>query len=128
MSQGDSVELGNNDATQGLVLVVEDNQRTRNLEKFVLQEEGFDVVEAGSGEEALDTLAARDPALVLLDVGLPGMEGFATCQRIRESSQVPIIMVTAEGRDEDKVRGLELNLCQGETRIRLNPERSWVSL
>ena len=108
MSQGDSVELGNNDATQGLVLVVEDNQRTRNLEKFVLQEEGFDVVEAGSGEEALDTLAAQDPALVLLDVGLPGMDGFATCQRIRESSQVPITMVTAEDRDEDKVRGLEL--------------------
>ena len=108
MSQGDSVELWSNDVTQSLVLVVDDNLRTRNLEKFVLQEEGFDVVEAGSGEEALDTLASRDPALVLLDVGLPGMDGFATCQRIRESSQVPIIMVTAEDRDEDKVRGLEL--------------------
>ena len=108
MSQRDSVEPVSNDVTQSLVLVVEDNLRTRNLEKFVLQEEGFEVVEAGSGEEALDTLVARDPTLVLLHVGLPGMDGFATCQRIRESSQVPIIMVTAEDRDEDKVRGLEL--------------------
>ena len=94
--------------TQSLIFVVEDNLRTRNLEKFVLQEEGFDVAEAGSGEEALETLAARDLALVLLDIGLPGMDGFATCQRIREFSQVPIIMVTAEDKDEDKVRGLEL--------------------
>ena len=74
----------------------------------MLQEEGFDVAEAGSGEEALETLATRDPALVLLDIGLPGMDGFATCQRIREFSQVPIIMVTAEDKDDDKVRGLEL--------------------
>ena len=108
MPQGDSVEPGSNNVTQSLVLVVEDNLRTRNLEKFVLQEEGFDVAEAGSGEEALETLAARDPALVLLDIGLPGMDGFATCQRIREFSQVPIIIVTAEDKDEDKVRGLEL--------------------
>ena len=93
---------------QSLILVVEDNLRTRSLEKFVLQEEGFDVAEANSGEEALKTLAAHEPALVLLDIGLPGIDGFTTCQRIREISQVPIIMVTAEDKDEDKVRGLEL--------------------
>ena len=108
MPQGDPVEPGNNNVAQSLILVVEDNLRTRNLEKFVLQEEGFDVAEAGSGEEALETLAAQEPALVLLDIGLPGMDGFATCQRIREFSQVPIIMVTAEDKDDDKVRGLEL--------------------
>ena len=108
MSQGDSVEPGSNDVTRSLVLVVEDNLRTRNLEKFVLEEEGFDVAEASSGEEALETLAARGPDLVLLDIGLPGMDSFATCQRIREFSQVPIIMVTAEDKVEDKVRGLEL--------------------
>ena len=76
--------------------------------KFVLQEEGFDVAEAGSGEEALEELAAGQTSLVLLDIGLPGMDGFATCQRIREFSRVPIIMVTAEDKDDDKVRGLEL--------------------
>jgi DNA-binding response OmpR family regulator len=108
MPQGDSVEPGSNNVTPSLVLVVEDNLRTRNLEKFVLEEEGFDVAEAGSGEEALETLPTRDPALVLLDIGLPGMDGFATCQRIRQFSQVPIIMVTAEDKDEDKVRGLDL--------------------
>ena len=108
MSQGDSVEPGNRSLIQSFVLVVEDNLRTRKLEKFVLEEEGFDVVEAGSGEEALETLATRDPALVLLEIGLPGMDGFATCQRIREFSQVPIIIVTAEDNDDEKVRGLEL--------------------
>ena len=108
MSLGPSVEPGNDDGTHSLVLVVEDNLRTRSLEKFVLEEEGFHVEEAGSGEEALQLVAANHPALVLLDIGLPGIDGFATCQRIREFSQVPIIMVTAEDRDEDKVRGLEL--------------------
>ena len=108
MAQGDSVEPANSNATPSLVLVVEDNLRTRNLEKFVLQEEGFEVAEAGSGEEALETLAAGNTALVLLDIGLPGMDGFTTCQRIREFSRVPIIIVTAEDKDDDKVRGLEL--------------------
>ena len=108
MAQGDSVEPGSNNAAQSLVLVVEDNLRTRNLEKFVLQEEGYEVAEAGSGEEALEALAARNHALVLLDIGLPGMDGFVTCQRIREFSQVPVIMVTGEDKDDDKVRGLEL--------------------
>ena len=50
--------------------------RTRSLEKFVLEEEGFHVEEAGSGEEALQLLAANHPALVLLDIGLPGIDGF----------------------------------------------------
>ena len=108
MSQGHSVETGSNDWTQSVILVVEDNLRTRSLEKFVLQEEGFHVEEAGSGEEGLQALATHNPALVLLDIGLPGMDGFATCQRIRELSQVPIIMVTAEDKDDDKARGLEL--------------------
>ena len=91
-----------------LVLVVDDDSRTRSLEKFVLEEEGFPVETVGSGEEALKALTDKRPGLVLLDVGLPGIDGFTTCQRIREVSQVPIIMVTGQDRDEDKVRGLEL--------------------
>jgi len=80
------------------------------LERFVLEEEGYSVVEANSGEDALNTLERESPTLILLDIGLPGpgIDGFTTCQRIRESSRIPIIIVTAEDRDEDKVRGLEM--------------------
>ena len=95
-------------ANLGLVLVVEDDVRTLRLERFVLEEEGYSVVEANSGEDALDTLKRENPSLILLDIGLPGIDGFTTCQRIREFSRIPIIIVTAEDRDEDKVRGLEM--------------------
>ncbi len=91
-----------------MILVVEDDERTSRLERFVLEEEGFLVACAGSGEEALKMLPDTSPSLVLLDIMLPNMDGFITCQKIRETSQVPIIMVTGEGRDEDKVRGLEM--------------------
>jgi len=107
MPQGGSNELDGKGSNEGFILVVDDDARTRSLERFVLLEEGFTVVQAGSGEEALDILADRKPTLVMLDVGLPGIDGFTTCQRIRELSQVPIIMVTGRERDEDKVRGLE---------------------
>ena len=94
--------------TGGHILIVDDDSRTLRLERFILEDDGFLVREAGSGEEALEALEASTPDLVLLDIGLPGMDGFATCQRIRKCSQVPIIMVTAENNDEQKVRGLEL--------------------
>ena len=106
MPDGDSDELGELTSNMGTILVVEDDVRTLRLERFVLEEEGFTVIEANSGEEALQALAEARPSLVLLDIGLPGMDGFTTCEHIRESSQVPIIIVTAEDRDEDKVRGL----------------------
>lgn len=90
------------------VLVVEDDPRILRLEQMVLEKEGYTVLTAGSGEEALDTLAEISPSLVVLDIGLPGMDGFATCYRIREFSQVSIIMVTARDFNEDKVKGLEI--------------------
>ncbi|MCI0864325.1 MAG: response regulator transcription factor [Chloroflexi bacterium] len=90
------------------VLVVEDDPRILRLEQMVLEKEGYTVLTAGSGEEALDTLAEISPSLVVLDIGLPGMDGFATCYRIREFSQVSIIMVTGRDFNEDKVKGLEI--------------------
>ena len=108
MAQAHSNEAKGKSPQESLVLVVDDDSRTRSLEKFVLEEEGFPVETVGSGEEALRALSDKHPSLVLLDVGLPGIDGFTTCQRIREVSQVPIIMVTGQDRDEDKVRGLEL--------------------
>jgi len=108
MAKADSNEAKGEGRRQTLVLVVDDDSRTRSLEKFVLEQEGFPVETVGSGEEALEVFGKISPALVLLDVNMPGIDGFTTCQRIREVSQVPIIMVTGQDRDEDKVRGLEL--------------------
>jgi DNA-binding response OmpR family regulator len=89
------------------VLVVEDDARMLRLEQLTLEKEGYAVALSQSGEEALEALAESNPALVLLDLGLPGMDGVTTCQHIREFSQVPIIMVTGKDKNEDKVRGLE---------------------
>jgi DNA-binding response OmpR family regulator len=90
------------------VLLVEDDPRVLRLEQMVLEKEGFSVVGAGSGEEALELLAEITPSLIVLDVGLPGIDGFTACSRIREFSQVSIIMVTGKDFNEDKVRGLDL--------------------
>ena len=94
--------------TGGSILVVEDDSGTLRLERFVLEEAGFDVQEAKSGEEALEALKEYGAVLVLLDIGLPGMDGFTACQRIRESYQIPIIIVSAENKSEHIVRGLGL--------------------
>ena len=92
----------------GMILIVEDDERISRLERFVLEQVGYRVTCAGTGEEALEILPNTTPSLVLLDVMLPQMDGFTTCRKIRECSQVPIIMVTARDRDKDKVRGLEM--------------------
>jgi DNA-binding response OmpR family regulator len=76
---------------------------TRNLEF-----EGYDVLPASDGVFALAQIEAHSPDLVLLDVMMPRMDGFTVCQRVREFSSVPIIIVTARGQDQDKVRGLDL--------------------
>ena len=90
------------------VLLVEDAPGVLRLERMVLEKEGFSVVAAGSGEEALEMLGEMTPSLIVLDVGLPGIDGFTACSRIREFSQVPIIMVTGKDFKEDKARGLDL--------------------
>src|SRR5947207_5390248 len=76
---------------------------TRNLEF-----EEYEVLPASDGQQALEQIEAHAPDLVLLDVMMPKMDGFTVCQRVREFSSVPIIIVTARGQDEDKVRGLDL--------------------
>ena len=76
------------------VLIVEDDARSGILERLILEQGGYDVSLAGSGEEAIVILADNDPDLVLLDVSLPGIDGFTTCKVIRKFSRVPIIMVT----------------------------------
>ncbi|MDA0735433.1 MAG: response regulator transcription factor [Chloroflexi bacterium] len=90
------------------VLVVEDDPRILRLEQMVLEKEGYTVLTSLTAEEALETLAEISPSLIVLDVGLPGMDGFAACYQIREVSQVPIIMVTGRDFNEDKIKGLEI--------------------
>ena len=87
------------------ILLVEDDAPTLRLERVILEEAGYLVEGVNSGEAALELIREEPPALVLLDIGLPGMDGFATCQRIRESSQVPVVMVTGSKTAADQKQG-----------------------
>ncbi len=90
------------------VLVVDDDVRILRITQRILELEGHRVVRAIDGESALDIFARENPELVLLDIMMPKMDGYEVCQRIREFSKVPIIMVTAKGNDEEKVKGLDV--------------------
>ena len=89
------------------ILIVEDDERIRSSMRLSLEEEGWSVDEAGSGEEALDRFSATSADLVLVDLMLPGMDGFECCRALRRGSAVPIIMVTARNDTHDVVAGLE---------------------
>jgi DNA-binding response OmpR family regulator len=91
----------------GTILVVEDEQSIGSLVRTYLGREGFDVVWVRSGEDALAELPRHPVRLVVLDIGLPGMDGFEVCLRIRARSGVPIIMLTARDEEADRVAGLE---------------------
>jgi DNA-binding response OmpR family regulator len=88
------------------VLVIDDDARVRELSVATLQTE-YDVVVAEDGQKGLRALYERRPDVVLLDVRMPGMDGYEVCRRIREVSDVPIIMVSGHGEDEDVARGLD---------------------
>lgn len=90
------------------VLVVEDEQDIANIICFNLKRSGFETLEAGDGLTGLKLALEASPDLILLDVMLPGMDGFEICRRVREQSQVPIIMLTAREEETDKILGLEL--------------------
>ncbi len=90
------------------ILVVDDEKPISDIIKFNLVKEGFTVVTAFDGEEAIRLFEQADPDLVLLDIMLPKMDGFQICRKIREKSVTPIIMLTAKEEEVDKVLGLEL--------------------
>lgn len=90
------------------VLIIEDDPDIQRLTATILQAAGMGVLTASRGEEGLALLRAKHPDLVLLDLGLPDMDGGDVCRHIRQVSQIPIIMVTARGDDMDKVIGLEI--------------------
>ena len=88
------------------VLIVEDDKNIRELLQMYLEKEGYAVTVAADGGQGLSKFRAIQPDLVLLDVMMPVMDGWAVCRAIRAESQIPIIMLTAKGETEDKVTGL----------------------
>jgi two-component system response regulator RegX3 len=90
------------------ILVVEDEESFREAMEFMLRKEGYEVFLADDGEVAVDLFERKGADLILLDLMLPGLSGVDVCRRIRASSQVPIIMVTAKDSEVDKVVGLEI--------------------
>jgi two-component system response regulator RegX3 len=90
------------------ILLVEDEPSLAETVRYALEREGFGVTVARDGQEALERFALEPPDLVILDLMLPAVSGLDVCRRIRESSTVPIVMVTAKDSEADKVAGLEL--------------------
>jgi len=89
------------------VLVVDDDVRILRMIRRILELEGYHVLKASNGEVALDVFCEENPDLVLLDIMMPGMDGYAVCRSLREFSQIPIIMVTAKCNEEETVQGLD---------------------
>jgi len=90
------------------ILVVDDEPNIVDLARMYLEKEGYRVESASDGAQALERIQAREPALIVLDLMLPKLDGFEVCRRTRASSDVPIIMLTARDEDVDKIVGLEL--------------------
>ena len=90
------------------ILIVDDEPRYLRLLEANLKTEGYKVLTAGDGIQALEVFSAQSADLILLDIVMPRLDGFGVCQRIREFSNVPIMILTAKGAEQDRVRGLDL--------------------
>jgi len=90
------------------ILVVDDEERMARFIRLNLEHDGFQVIEAYRGQQALEKLRTALPDLILLDVMMPDLDGFEVLKMIREVSKIPVIMLTAKGEEDDKVKGLEL--------------------
>lgn len=90
------------------ILVVDDEKNIVELVKFNLEKEGFEVLAAYNGDEAIETARTEKPDLIILDIMMPGKSGLDVCRILRAESNVPIVMATAKGEEVDKILGLEL--------------------
>ncbi len=95
-------------AKKTTVLVADDDPQLLRLVTRNLEFEGYEVLPVSDGQQALEQIEAQKPELVLLDVMMPKLDGFSVCHKTREFSTVPIILVTARGQEQDKIRGLDL--------------------
>lgn len=93
---------------RGTVVLIEDEDAIADLVRMYFEQDGYRLVHAPDGERGLDAVKDRDPRVVLLDLGLPGMDGVEVCRRIRGFSDVPVIMLTARDAEVDKIVGLEI--------------------
>lgn len=93
---------------QKTILIVDDEQHMRDLIKIYLQRQGWSVKEASTGREALDIISRETIHLVILDVMMPELDGWEVCKRIRETSNIPILLLTARNATKDKIHGLNL--------------------
>ena len=90
------------------ILIADDEARLRKLVSDYLVREGYEVLEAADGEQALDIFyQEKDLALMILDVMMPGVDGFMVCKEVRETSQIPIVMLTAKSEENDILNGYE---------------------
>ncbi len=94
--------------SEGLILVVDDEKQIQELVKLYLEKEGFSVILAGDGDEAVEKALTLTPQLIVLDIMLPKKDGWEVCREVRKTSSIPIIMLTAKGEEFDRVLGLEL--------------------
>ncbi len=90
------------------ILIVDDEPRYLRLLEANLRSDGYDVVSASDGLQAVEVFSSDPVDLILMDVMMPNLDGFAACQRIRQFSNVPIIILTAKGEEQDRVRGLDM--------------------
>lgn len=90
------------------ILIIDDDPRLRDLLRLALERAGHEVIVAGDGRSAITHTARHHPDLIVLDVGLPEMDGFEVCRRIRAGSEVPILFLTARDDEIDRILGLEL--------------------
>ncbi|NMC80849.1 MAG: response regulator, partial [Chloroflexi bacterium] len=91
-----------------LILVVDDEKLYQHLLKVNLEKEGYNIITADNGEDALELVSNRSPDLVILDVLMPRLDGISACERIRQFSSVPIIFLTARSEEQERVRGLNV--------------------
>ncbi|MDD6484315.1 MAG: response regulator [Clostridiales bacterium] len=90
------------------ILIIEDEQNINDILAFTFEKEGYKTISAFDGVKGLELAISEKPDLILLDVMLPGMDGFEVCRKVRDKSDVPIVMLTAREDEVDKVLGLEL--------------------
>ncbi len=94
--------------SRGTVVLIEDEEAIADLIRMYFEQDGFRLVHAVDGERGLDAVRDRSPRAVLLDLGLPGIDGIEVCRRIRSFSDVPVIMLTARAAEIDRLIGLEI--------------------
>ena len=99
-----------------LIYVVEDDVNIQEIEMFALKNSGYRVEGFGNAKDFFAKLSEKTPDLILLDVMLPKLDGFEVCQQLRETSSVPVVMLTAKGDDMDKILGWIVNLKKGADR------------